>query len=214
MAANPGFQLSLDVKGRTCLVLGGEDEAAEKAQRLLDAGARVIVISPTLNETLRTLASSAKVLYRGRLFRATDTEGVLLLVNTLRGDPDFSRSLYDLAKKERFLLCSTDQPDVSTVMMPALVSRGYLRLAISTSGVAPALGSRLREQLGDLFTDEFRMFLVWLAAIRDETQQAEPDAERRRARLREAVEGFRLTGHIEYPKNWLDERSRSAGEKT
>ncbi len=208
MAANPGFQLSFDVKGRTCLVLGGEDEAAEKAQRLLDAGARVIVISPTLNEALRTLASSAKVLHRGRLFRATDTEGVLLVVNTLRGDPDFSRSLYDLAKKERFLLCSTDQPEVSTVMMPALVSRGYLRLAISTSGVAPALASHLREQLGDLFNDEFRRFLEWLAAIRDETQQAEPDAERRRARLREAVEGFRLTGRIEYPKAWLEEREK------
>ncbi len=208
MAANPGFQLSLDVKGRTCLVLGGEDEAAEKAQRLLDAGARVIVVSPTLNETLRTLASSAKVLHRGRLFRATDTEGVLLVVNTLRGDPDFSRSLYDLAKKERFLLCATDQPEVSTVMMPALVSRGYLRLAISTSGVAPALASHLREQLGDLFNDEFRRFLEWLAAIRDETQQAEPDAERRRARLRETVEGFRLTGRIEYPKAWLEERDK------
>jgi len=211
MAANPGFQLSFDVKGRTCLVLGGEDEAAEKAQRLLDAGARVIVISPTLNEALRTLASSAKVLHRGRLFRATDTEGVLLVVNTLRGDPDFSRSLYDLAKKERFLLCSTDQPEVSTVMMPALVSRGYLRFAISTSGVAPALASHLREQLGDLFNDEFRRFLEWLAAIRDETQQAEPDAERRRARLREAVEGFRLTGRIEYPKAWLEERGKPKG---
>lgn len=208
MAVNPGFQLSLDVKGRTCLVLGGEDEAAEKAQRLLDAGARVIVISPTLNETLRTLASSAKVLHRGRLFRATDTEGVLLVVNTLRGDADFSRSLYDLAKKERFLLCSTDQPEVSTVMMPALVSPGYLRLAISTSGVAPALASHLRGQLGHLFDDEFRRFLEWLAAIRDETQQAEPDAERRRARLREAVEGFRLTGRIEYPKAWLEEREK------
>lgn len=208
MAANPGFQLSLDVKGRTCLVLGGEDEAAEKAQRLLDAGARVIVISPTLNDTLRILASSAKVLHRGRLFRAADTEGVVLVINTLRGDPDFSRSLYELAKKERFLLSSTDQPEVSTVMMPALVSRGYLRLAVSTSGVAPALASRLREQLSELFGDEFREFLDWLAAIRDETQQAEPDAERRRARLREAVEGFRLTGRIEYPKAWLEEREK------
>ncbi len=208
MGANPGFQLSLDVKGRTCLVLGGEDEAAEKVQRLLDAGARVIVISPTLNDTLRTLASSAKVLHRGRLFRAADTEGILLVVNTLRGDPDLSRFLYDLAKKERFLLCSTDQPNLSTVMMPALVSRGYLRLAVSTSGVAPALAGRLREQLGELFDDEFRVFLDWLAAIRDETQQAEPDAERRRARLRAAVEGFRLTGRLEYPNAWLEERDK------
>jgi len=208
MSANPGFQISLDVKGRSCLVLGGDDEAAEKTQRLLDAGAKVTVISPTLNDALRKLTSTAKVLHRGRLFRAADVEGVVLVINTLRDNPDFSKSLYELAKQERFLLCSTDQPEVSTVMMPAVVSRGYLRLAISTSGVAPALASRLRQDFEQLFDEEFQAFVAWLATIRDETREAEPDAERRRAQLQEAVNGFRLTASIEYPKAWREERAK------
>jgi len=208
MSANPGFQISLDVKGRSCLVLGGDDEAAEKTQRLLDAGAKVTVISPTLNDALRKLTSTAKVLHRGRLFRAADVEGVVLVINTLRGNPDFSKSLYELAKQERFLLCSTDQPEVSTVMMPAVVSRGYLRLAISTSGVAPALASRLRQDFEQLFDEEFQAFVAWLATIRDETREAEPDAERRRAQLQESVNGFRLTASIEYPKAWQEERAK------
>lgn len=210
MPANPGFPLSLDVKGRSCLVLGGDDEAADKVQRLLEAGAKVTVVHPTLNDALRTLAAAAKILHCGRLFREADVQGVVLVINTRRADPDFSQSLYALAKKERFLLCSTDQPDVSTVMMPAVVSRGHLRLAISTSSVAPALSSRLRQDLDRIFDDEFRLFLEWLATIRDETREAEPDAARRRERLREAVNGFRLTGRLEYPKPWLEERGKSS----
>ncbi|TLY38967.1 MAG: bifunctional precorrin-2 dehydrogenase/sirohydrochlorin ferrochelatase [Nitrospirae bacterium] len=209
MSANPGLQISLDVKGRSCLVLGGDDEAAEKVQRLLEAGAKVTVVSPTLNDALRKLTASAKVLHRGRLFRAADAEGVVLVINTFRGNPDFSKSLYELAQRERFLLCSTDQPETSTVMMPALVSRGHLRLAISTSGVAPALASRLREDLEQVFDDKVASFLEWLATIRDETKATEPDAEQRRALLRDAVNGFRLTGKVEYPKAWLDKRQQT-----
>ena len=209
MSGNPGLQISLDVKGRSCLVLGGDDEAAEKVQRLLEAGAKVTVVSPTLNDALRKLTASAKVLHRGRLFRAADAEGVVLVINTFRGNPDFSKSLYELAQRERFLLCSTDQPETSTVMMPALVSRGHLRLAISTSGVAPALASRLREDLEQVFDDKVASFLEWLATIRDETKATEPDAEQRRALLRDAVNGFRLTGKVEYPKAWLDKRQQT-----
>jgi len=209
MSANPGLQISLDVKGRSCLVLGGDDEAAEQVQRLLEAGAKVTVVSPTLNDALRKLTASAKVLHRGRLFRAADAEGVVLVINTFRGNPDFSKSLYELAQRERFLLCSTDQPETSTVMMPALVSRGHLRLAISTSGVAPALASRLREDLEQVFDDKVASFLEWLATIRDETKATEPDAEQRRALLRDAVNGFRLTGKVEYSKAWLDKRQQT-----
>ena len=142
MPVNPGFQLSLDVKGRTCLVLGGGDEAAEKAHRLLEAGAKVTAINPTLNDRLRKLTASAKVLHRGRLFRATDAEGVLLVINTLRGDLDFSKSLLELAKKQRFLLWSMDQPEWSTVSMPAVVSRGHLRLQNLISGLPKKSGRR------------------------------------------------------------------------
>lgn len=200
MASNPGLQLSLNVKNRSCLVLGGDDEAADKVHRLLEAGARVTVVHPSLNEALRKLTASAKILHRGRHFRATDTEGVVLILNTIRDDAGFSASLFELAQKERFHVWSADQPDVSTVSMPALISRGHLRIAISTSGVAPALASRLRQDLAPLFDDGFVQFLESLASLRDDTKAVEPDFERRRTLLREALEGVRLTGSLDYPK--------------
>ncbi len=205
MASNPGLQVSLNVKNRSCLVLGGDVEAADKVHRLLEAGARVTVVHPSLNEALRKLTASAKILHRGRHFRATDTEGVVLILNTIRDDAGFSASLFELAQKERFHLWSADQPDVSTVSMPALISRGHLRIAISTSGVAPALASRLRQDLAPLFDDGFVQFLESLASLRDDTKAVEPDFERRRALLHEALEGVRLTGSLDYPKTLAQE---------
>lgn len=200
MASNPGLQLSLNVRNRSCLVLGGDDEAADKAHRLLEAGARVTVVHPSLNEALRKLTASAKILHRGRRFRATDADGIVLILNTIRNDADFSASLFELAQKERFHVWSVDQPEVSTVSMPALISRGHLRIAISTSGVAPALASRLRQDLEPLFDDGFVKFLESLAALREDTKALEPDLQQRRTILREALEGVRLTGRLDYPK--------------
>lgn len=200
MASNPGLQLSLNVRNRSCLVLGGDDEAADKVHRLLEAGARVTVVHPSLNETLRKLTASAKILHRGRRFRATDADGIVLILNTIRDDAEFSASLFELAQKERFHVWSVDQPEVSTVSMPALISRGHLRIAISTSGVAPALASRLRQDLEPLFDDGFVKFLESLATLREDAKALEPDLERRRAILREALEGVRLSGRLDYPK--------------
>lgn len=190
------------------MVLGGDDEASDKVDRLLDSGAKVTVISPTLNDHLRKLTAAAKILHRVRLFRSTDAQGCFLVINTLRHDQDFSRSLYELAQKERFLLLASDQPEYSTVMLPAVAKRGHLRLAISTSGVAPVLASKIRQDCEQIFDEEFERFLEWLAVIRDETKAAEPDAEQRRAKLREAVEGFKLSGTIQYPKAWLEARQQ------
>jgi precorrin-2 dehydrogenase / sirohydrochlorin ferrochelatase len=207
--ANPGFPLTLDVKGRPCVVLGGDEEAADKVHRLLDAGAKVTVVAPTLNDALRKLTAAAKVIHRVRLFRGQDADGVFLVINTLRTDEEFSRSLYELAVKERFLLVSMDQPEYSNAWLPAVVNRGHLRCAVSTSGTAPALASRLRQDMEEIFDGTFQSFLEWLASVRESVQGSEADAERRMKLLRDAVSGFKLKGSIEYPKAWLDERAKT-----
>jgi precorrin-2 dehydrogenase/sirohydrochlorin ferrochelatase len=196
-----GFQISLDVQDRTCLVLGGGEDSADKANRLLEARAKVTVISPTLTDDLKRLAASAKILHRGRRFRASDVDaGIWLVINTVRGDHVLIRDLFALAKQKGFLLCSTDEPDYSTFTMPALVSKGPLRIAISSSGVSPALASRLRQDLEPLFDDRFEVFLEWLDAYRAHLQKAESNAEKRGELLREAVAKVKLQARLEFPK--------------
>ena len=198
---NVGLQINLDVKDRACLVIGGGDEAADKAGRLLEAGAKVTLISPKLNEALKGWAASARILHRGRRFKVSDVdEGVWLVMNTVKTDEVLSRDLFKLAKQKSFLLCSTDQPDYSTFTMPALVARGPLRIAISTSGVSPALSSRLRQDLAPLFNERFEVFLEWLDAYRTSLQETEVHTEKRQQLLRDAVSKVKLQARIEFPK--------------
>ncbi|MEX5216389.1 MAG: bifunctional precorrin-2 dehydrogenase/sirohydrochlorin ferrochelatase [Nitrospira sp.] len=208
MAANPGFPISLDVKGWPVLVIGGDDEAAEKTMRLLDAGAKVTAVSPVLNETMRKLAASAKIIHRGRHFRATDVESAVLVLNLIRGDRELAQSLIALARDQKFLLWSVDQPSSSNVIMPAVVNCGHLRVAVSTSGQAPALSGFIKEDLEKVFGQDFAAFLDWLGELRERAKADEPDAEKRRQLLREALDGFHLHGKIQYPQVWLDERAK------
>ena len=205
MHMNPGFQISIDVRDRSCLVIGGEEEAVEKIQRLLDAEAKITVINPTLHTTLRKLTASGKIVHRGRTFRTTDVQGgVTLVINTLRHDSDLAKLLFDLARTERFLVWSIDRPELSTVTMPALVRRGHLRVAISTSGAAPALAKAIRQDLEIFFDDEFVDCLNWLASVREEVQKGELSEVKRREHLQQVLEGFRLTGNIVFPKSWIE----------
>ena len=202
MSHHSGFQVTLDLVGRSCLVLGGDDEALEKVTRLLDAGAKVTVVHPTLHTELRKLTASAKIIHRGRTFRSTDTQGVTLILNVLKDDVGLAKSLFELAQTERFLLWSIDRPDFSSVLMPALAQRGALRIAISTSGASPALAGVLRRNLESLFDEEFEQFLDWLGALREELKKTELSDHRRRERLLEAVEGFKVSAEITYPSFW------------
>lgn len=202
MSMNVGFQGTLDLDGRQCLVIGGDEEAVEKITRLLDAGAKVTVVHPTLHSDLRKLTASGKIIHRGRSFRATDAQDAVVILNVLKDDLALAKSLYELAKTERFLVWSMDQPEYSTLLMPALVKRGPLRLAISTSGTAPALARVLRENLESLFDEEFDQFLDWLGALREELKKTEASDRRRRERLLEAVNGFALAATLQYPNSW------------
>lgn len=208
MAPNPGFPLVLDVKGWSVVVIGGDEEAAEKSQRLLESGAKVTVISPTLHEHLKQLAASAKVIHRGRHFRETDLEQTILVLNMIRGDREFAKMLLGKAREKGFLLWSVDMPEASSVTMPAVVASGHARVAISTSGVAPALSGFMKEDLERILDSEFAAFVEWLGQLREQAKANEPDAEKRRTLLREALDGFRLLGKVQYPKVWQEERAR------
>jgi len=166
MAANSGFPLTLDVRGYPVLVLGGDEEAAEKTERLLEAGAKVTVVAPSLHDRLKQLAASGKILHRGRHFRDSDLESAILVLNMARGDRDFSRALFAKAREKKVLLWSVDQPEASTVTMPAVVACGHLRVAISTSGVAPALSGFMKEDMEKISVRSLlRLWTGWVSSV-------------------------------------------------
>lgn len=198
--ANPYFQVGLDVQGRSCLVIGGAAEAADKAGRLLEAGARLGLVSPALCPQLAEWAAQGRFEHRARTWQPADLEGVWLVLNTV-GDPVLAEQVFALARERRLLINTYDRPELSNLGMAALVHPGHLRLSISTSGASPALASRLRADLEELFDAEFTEYLDLLAQVRTHLK-ASADRKTRIGLLKELVADFRLEGRLHLPESW------------
>jgi siroheme synthase-like protein len=198
------FQVSLDVEGRPCLIVGGGAEAEEKAGRLLDAHAAVVVVSPDVTQALRVWADEGRLEVRQRRFERADLDGVYLCVNTVKSDPELSRSIFEICEAHRILISGYDQPETSNFVMVALVRSGRLRVAFATGAASPALASRLRQEFEHVFDDEFARFTEYLADQRLALEARLPKGPERSAALRRLVDGLRVRAEIDYPPAYLE----------
>jgi hypothetical protein len=122
------FPVGLNLRDRLCVVIGDDAEAHEKAQALREAGARVTRIVDS------TMLADA------------DVSGAFFVISTPQ-DARLAARLRALADEHRFLLCCIDQPRFGFVAMQAIVKAGPARIAISTGGIAPRVGKRIKEAL-------------------------------------------------------------------
>ena len=198
---NPYFQVGLDVMDQSCLVIGGGREAEDKAGRLLAAGARLTVVSPSVTPALAEWAAAGRLTHHPRCFAESDLNGVFLVLNTVR-DSALTARVYELVTAHKALINSYDNPAYSNIGMVALVHPGHLRLSISTSNASPALSSRLRQDFEEIFAGEFAAYLDCLAEARQRVRAKVEDRETRFALLRSLVSGFRLEGTLRYPADW------------
>ena len=199
---NPYFQVGLDVAGRPCLVIGGSPEAEDKSARLLEAGARLVVVAEEATPRLQSWAREGRLAWHPRPLLMEDLDGVDVVVNTVSGDPSMMRQVYERACRNHALINSYDDPGCSNFGMAALVHPGSLRLSISTSNASPALASRLRQDLERLFDDEFIDYMDQLKRVREKLRQGMDDGSARRELLRSLVADFRLEGRLVYPEDW------------
>lgn len=200
---NPYFQVGLDVATQSCLVIGGSQEAEDKACRLLDAGATLVVVSPRVTPRLESLAQENRLLWHRRGFQMDDLAGVHLVVNSVE-DTALAEQVYERACQDRLLINSYDQPTYSNFGMAALVHPGPLRISISTSNASPALASRLRQDLEQLFDEEFVEYIDQLSRVRQHLRQQMTDRAARMELLRSLVADFRLEGGLRYPEDWRE----------
>ncbi|MGH7896847.1 MAG: precorrin-2 dehydrogenase/sirohydrochlorin ferrochelatase family protein, partial [Candidatus Binatia bacterium] len=151
MSYYPAF---LHLEGRPCLVVGGGEVAASKIAGLLRAGAEVTVVAPEIDESVRRQVTVGRVVYHERRYREGDLRGMRLAV-AATDDPATNRRVAADAEREGILLNVVDAPALSTFIAPAVLERGALQIAVSTSGTAPAFASGLRDRLGDQIGPEY-----------------------------------------------------------
>jgi len=159
------YPIFLDLKNRPCLVVGGGIVGRRKVATLLECGARVTVVAPTADENLQNLADAGAIELRKRPYQSTDLDGMFLIIGATDDALLNLQIKTDADRKEK--LCNiADHPGACHFILPAVVERGDLIIAISTTGKSPALAKRIREDLETTFGPEYADFLKLMGAIR------------------------------------------------
>ena len=148
------FPAFLDLRGRRCLVVGGGEIGERKTHALLDCGARVTIVSPSVTTRLAALAASARLVHRARPFRRSDPRGCALAV-AATGDPRVDRVVAAAARRWRALVNVVDRPQHCDFIVPAVLRRGELQIAVSTGGRSPAIAREIRRRLERFFGPEY-----------------------------------------------------------
>lgn len=169
----------LDLRDRSCLVVGGGAVAERKALSLLEAGAVVTVISPALTARLRELSGSGKISHREKKFSEQDLEGEFLVI-AATDSPEVNTHIAHAAKSRRMLVNVAAPPEESAFIVPSVVERGDLLITISTSGSSPALSRNIRKELEARYGPEYELFLEKFAKIRKKVMEEVADEQQRR----------------------------------
>jgi phosphoadenosine phosphosulfate reductase len=143
------FPVMADLSGRRVLVVGGGHTAEEKIRLLVDAHAHIDVVSPAVTPALEGLARRRSIVWHRRRFRPSDVEGAFFVV-AATDDPDVNRIVFATAERKATLCNAVDDTANCSAILPSVHREGPLVVTVSTSGAAPALAVRLREQIARL----------------------------------------------------------------
>jgi len=179
------YPVNLDLRERRCVVVGGGQVAERKTLSLLEAGADVTIVSPVLTPKLADLSASGKVLHAPALFHEAHLAGAYLVI-AATNDLTVNRTVAQLCRKKGILVNVAAPPEESSFIVPSVVERGDLVIAVSTSGASPALSRSIRRELEKQYGPEYELLLTRLAAVRKKLQ-GEVGSEEIRRQVLEAI---------------------------
>ena len=172
--------LSLKLAGQPVLVVGGGEVARRKIELLVAAGAVIEVVAPDVSTELRAYCAEHTVNVTSRRFRPGDVDGRLLVV-AATNDEAVNEDVHRACARARVLVNCVDDGERSTALFPAIVDRGAVTVAISTSGASPTLARRLRELIEGVLPSNLGALADYLASRRERLKSLLPDiGERRR----------------------------------
>jgi precorrin-2 dehydrogenase/sirohydrochlorin ferrochelatase len=181
------YPIFLELGGRRVVIIGGGAVAARKAEAILDTGARLVVVAPRIDDTIRKVCEGTKAeLIESRYSKEYLAEATLAIAATDNAKLN-SRIYRDCQQLE--ILCNVvDSPELCDFFVPAVVKRGDLQIAVGTEGNCPAYAGHLRKKLEEMFKEEHGRFLAELEAIRKQLIEEVGNADDRKALLGRLVD--------------------------
>ena len=140
------YPMFVELTGRRCVVIGGGAVAEGKVNGLLPVGAAVTVVSPVVSEALAAMARAGRIEHRRRRYRDGDLVDVALAF-TATGDARVNAAVAAEGRRRGVWVNAADDPAHCDFILPAVVRRGALAIAVSTGGASPALARAVREEI-------------------------------------------------------------------
>lgn len=172
--------LHIDLKERSCLVIGGGTVAERKVKVMLSYKARVTVVSPQLNPALDDLVSAKKITYLADIYRPAYLKDIFLVICAADMEAVNRQAAADCIARG-ILVNSASEPENCTFFLPAIFKNGPLTIAVSTAGSSPALARRIRDQLSGDFGPHYGEFAALLKDTRPKIMVRVKDQRKRRA---------------------------------
>ncbi|HEV8642398.1 MAG TPA: bifunctional precorrin-2 dehydrogenase/sirohydrochlorin ferrochelatase [Methylomirabilota bacterium] len=205
------YPIFVDMRERPALVVGGGDVAERKVDALLRVEARVTVVSPTLTARLAAWVRQGRIRHLGRTYRARDIRGhQFAFVAT--DDGAANAAVARDGRQRGVWVNAADDPAHCDFILPSVLRRGDLTVAVATGGTSPALARAVREELEAYLTDDYATLAEIVGEVRRELRARErsPDAETWNRALGPDLRALVAAGRPEAAKRRLLERLGAA----
>jgi uroporphyrin-III C-methyltransferase / precorrin-2 dehydrogenase / sirohydrochlorin ferrochelatase len=178
----------LDLKGKDCLLVGGSETAARKAALLVRAGARLTVVADELAPGFAQIQPADRIRLHARPFSPDLLDGVSLVISAAEDDV-LDRKVSDAARARGIPVNVVDKPKLCSAIMPSIIDRSPLLIAVSSGGAAPVLARLLRARLETLIPSSYGRLASLAARFREAVKAHFPQPERRRMFWEKVLQG-------------------------
>ncbi len=187
VSAMAKYPIFLELTGRRVVLIGGGAVAVRKASALLDAAARLVVVTEQASDVLIAMCMQhGAELIRSKYAKEYIAEAVLVVAAT--NDTKVNRQIYADCQALGILCNVVDDPQFCDFFVPAVVKRDDLQIAIGTEGNCPAYAGHLRKKLAAIFTEEHGQFLAELKRVRNSIIKKLPNPADRKVLLGKLVD--------------------------
>ncbi|MFP4648913.1 MAG: siroheme synthase CysG [Halorhodospira sp.] len=184
------FPIFLDLHNRWCLIAGGNDTAARKAEDLIVAGATISLVAPQLDSACEALLQRypGRARHRATVYRPGMEQGAALVLSADE-DEATNQAIYNACRDSGIPVNVVDRPEYCSYITPAVVDRSPLQVAITSGGAAPVLARQVRSQIETLLPTAYGRLAALAGRLRERVANALPTGRQRLRFWEQAFEG-------------------------
>ena len=176
----PYYPIFLDIEDRNVVIIGGGNVCARKAETMMNYGAKVTIVSPEFTEEIEQWGREGKLTIRRKRYDDADLDGANIVIAST-DDQSVNEQIAADCRRRRIPVNVVDVTPLCEFIVPAIIDKGSVTLAVSTGGKSPALARTLKEDLQRMVGPEYAEVNDALGTLRESAKRVLPtDVDRKR----------------------------------